>query len=116
LLNDKEAAELSKNDATFDTNDYTTLGVIRNTITGIKQRYGYNGREASSLSKNLHYRYRNYDPEKGRFHRRDPLLYTSDSNLYSYVANKPVNFIDPFGLELEIWGSPNYRQRVGQAL
>ena len=42
---------------------------------------------------------RDYDPATGRFISKDPLLFGGgDTNLYGYVANDPVNFMDPRGL------------------
>jgi RHS repeat-associated protein len=44
---------------------------------------------------------RDYDPEVGRWISKDPILfYGGDSNLYGYVLNDPVNFIDEDGLIL----------------
>ena len=40
-----------------------------------------------------------YSPETGRFLTRDPLGHAGgDTNLYRFVGNNPVNFIDPWGL------------------
>ena len=39
-----------------------------------------------------------YDPSIGRFLSPDPAGFVDGTNLYAYVANNPVNFIDPFGL------------------
>ena len=45
-----------------------------------------------------YYRNRWYDPEIGRFISEDPVGFAGgDINLYSYVGNNPLNFIDPFG-------------------
>jgi len=39
-----------------------------------------------------------YDPIDGRFLSKDPISYTSgDVNLYGYVKNNPINWIDPYG-------------------
>ena len=49
----------------------------------------------------LHYNYfRYYDPETGRYITSDPLgiIEGQDLNLYAYVGNDPVNWIDPLGL------------------
>nr|BFD66999.1 hypothetical protein HAGR004_20210 [Bdellovibrio sp. HAGR004] len=42
---------------------------------------------------------RDYGPEVGRWTSKDPILFNGgDTNLFGYVQNDPVNFIDPFGL------------------
>jgi RHS repeat-associated protein len=42
---------------------------------------------------------RDYDAFTGRWTARDPILFGGgDTNLYDYVGNDPVNFIDPWGL------------------
>ena len=41
-----------------------------------------------------------YDPEGGRFLSIDPIGFNSgDLNLYRYVGNNSVNYIDPYGLD-----------------
>jgi RHS repeat-associated protein len=53
----------------------------------------------------LHYNWnRYYDPVAGRYISTDPLGFAAgDSNLYRYVANSPVNAIDPKGLYCDGW-------------
>jgi RHS repeat-associated protein len=50
----------------------------------------------------LHYNWnRYYVSVTGRYLQSDPLGFEGeDSNLYRFVSNSPVNFIDPFGLKL----------------
>jgi RHS repeat-associated protein len=49
----------------------------------------------------LHYNYfRYYDPETGRYLTADPLgiIEGEDLNLYRYVENNPIKWVDPYGL------------------
>ena len=46
-----------------------------------------------------YYRARYYSSELGRFISRDPIGQIDDINLYSYVGNNSVMFVDPSGLE-----------------
>jgi RHS repeat-associated protein len=40
------------------------------------------------------YRFRYYDPSKGRYLQRDPLEYGDGMNLYQYTKDSPVNYAD----------------------
>ena len=45
-----------------------------------------------------YYGYRFYSPPLGRWMNRDPLGEAGGLNLYGFVLNNPVNFVDPYGL------------------
>jgi RHS repeat-associated protein len=48
----------------------------------------------------LHYNYlRYYDPIIGRYIRNDPIGFIGGVNMFVYVQNSPVKFIDPLGLK-----------------
>ncbi|MCW5933415.1 MAG: hypothetical protein KIT45_03835 [Fimbriimonadia bacterium] len=45
-----------------------------------------------------------YDPAVGRFLSMDPIRYRGgDTNLYGYVQNNPLAFVDPWGLDAWDW-------------
>jgi RHS repeat-associated protein len=49
-------------------------------------------------------RFRQYDPTLGRFLQRDPLGYWDGMNLYEYLGNNPLAWLDPLGLCQEDFG------------
>lgn len=62
-------------------------------------------------------RARYYDPETGRFISRDPIGQQDNINLYTYVGNNPVMFVDLMGLEKNILKqSVKHFNRVGSAM
>ncbi len=63
-------------------------------------RYGYTGEEWDSVLQLQYNRARYYDPLTGRWDSQDPIQFDGgDSNLYCYVHNDPVSYVDPSGLE-----------------
>ena len=57
-------------------------------------------REVTPSDPVSYYRARYYDPRVGRFINEDPAGFDAGSpNFYGYVANDPVDGIDPFGLK-----------------
>jgi RHS repeat-associated protein len=47
----------------------------------------------------VHFGYRDYDPDTGRWTAKDPIGFNGgDVNLYGYVESDPINFVDLFGL------------------
>ena len=59
---------------------------------------------------------REYDAEIGRWLSKDPILFAGgDTNLYGYVMQDPVNWVDPSGLKLE-FGSSQARQQLSGSM
>jgi len=78
--------------------DYDPYGRRTKMQGDLEADFGYTGyyvHQASGLQLAL---YRAYDANVGRFINRDPIGEDGGINLYDYVANNPICFIDPLGL------------------
>jgi RHS repeat-associated protein len=64
----------------------------------LEQPFRFTGREWDTDSGLYYYRARYYDPQVGRFISRDPIGRAGGTNLYAYVDNNPLNWVDPAGL------------------
>ncbi|MEO8379706.1 MAG: RHS repeat-associated core domain-containing protein [Acidobacteriota bacterium] len=55
---------------------------------------------------------RDYDAHTGRWASKDPIGFEGgDANIYAYVSNDPVNFIDPTGLD-QVTADPHVQEMV----
>ncbi|MFC1524959.1 RHS repeat-associated core domain-containing protein [Planctomycetota bacterium] len=79
----------------------TFMDANYNTIpqSAIGNDYLFTGRRYDPETGLYFYRARYYSAEMGRFVNRDPVGYNDLFNLYTYVRNNPLYFIDPFGLK-----------------
>jgi RHS repeat-associated protein len=93
--------------------DYDEFGrVILDTNPGA-QHYGFAGGAYNFETLMMGNEYRMYDPLIGRWTSKDPIGFNGgDTNLYGYVLNDPVNFIDPSGLAPADSSSCEYYQQL----
>jgi len=80
--------------------DYDSFGnIINDSNPSFAIPFGFAGGLHDSDTKLVRFGYRDYMPEIGKWTAKDPILFAGgDSNLYGYVANDPVNWVDPLGL------------------
>jgi len=84
---------------------YDAYGNITLIQEAVIQPFTYTGREFDPESGLYYYRARYYDANTGRFLSEDPIGFAGgDQNLYRYVLNNPVNFVDPDGLIVKTVG------------
>ena len=78
---------------------YDAFGnVMIETNDSVNFRFLYTGRESDPETGLNYNRGRYYDPTTGRFISIDPIGFAAgDSNLYRYVGNNPLFYVDPFG-------------------
>lgn len=76
---------------------YDSFGRIVGQTGSLANPYTYTGREFDAESGLFYYRARYYDPIVGRFTQEDPVGFDGGLNFYAYVANNPVNYVDPQG-------------------
>ena len=83
--------------------DYLPFGQANVTVETVENNLRFAGQYYDSET-GLHYNYhRYYDPATGRYLNPDPIGLAGGINLFAYVQNNPVNFVDPYGL-WSIWG------------
>jgi RHS repeat-associated protein len=85
--------------------DYDEFGnVILDTNPGF-QPFGFAGGLYDSQTGLMRFGTRDYDPETGRWTVKDPIGFKGgDTNLYGYVGNSPINFVDLWGeAKVYIW-------------
>jgi RHS repeat-associated protein len=79
--------------------DYKPFGEANVNVSTITNNLRFPGQYFDAET-GLHYNYfRDYNPVIGRYIEADPIGLAGGINLYSYVLNNPINWVDPMGLK-----------------
>lgn len=65
------------------------------------QPFGFAGGVYDLHTQLTRFGHRDYDASTGRWTTKDPIRFDGGANLYGYVANNPINWVDPLGLAQE---------------
>jgi len=79
--------------------DYDTFGnILVDSNPSFTIPFGFAGGLHDRDTGLVRFGHRDYIPEIGKWTAKDPILFAGgDTNLYGYVQNDPVNFVDPEG-------------------
>ena len=90
--------------------EYSPFGeTVRAQITDpslSNQPFGFSTKYTDVETSLCYYGFRYYQPTTGRWLNRDPLEEQGSVNLYAFVDNSPLNFIDPLGLQSALAAPP----------
>jgi len=93
-------------DVQYSHDPYGSMSITGTTTNS----YAYTGREFDGLGID-YYRARYYNPTVDRFISEDSLGFQGGINQYAYVADDPVDFFDPLGMDRQPGPPPWYKNR-----
>jgi RHS repeat-associated protein len=93
---------------------YDSFGkILSDSNPAVVVPFGFAGGLQDSDTGLVRFGLRDYDPEIGRWTAKDPIGFAGgDVDLFGYVQNNPVNWVDPWGLER--WHPPDGNHTVGR--
>ncbi len=87
---------VDENGQILNSYDYDAFGNTLNQVEQVSNRFMYAGEQLDKVTEHYYLRARYYAPNIGRFTQED--TFRGDGlNLYAYVSNNPVMYVDPSG-------------------
>ena len=77
---------------------YEAFGNVLSQTGTVTNPYQFQTKHTSAVTGLVNFGFRSYNPIVGRFITADPLGFVNGPNVYAYVGNNPLNWIDPWGL------------------
>jgi RHS repeat-associated protein len=93
------AAVLDGSQAVVAAYRYAPFGKLLAQTGSLTQPFGFSTKRYDAQTGLIYYGHRYYSPTIGRWTTRDPLGEVGGMNLYAFVGNNPVNWVDPWGLK-----------------
>jgi RHS repeat-associated protein len=84
--------------AVAQTYTFDSFGKQTGSSGSLTNPFQYTARESDPETGLYYYRARYYDPDPGRFLSEDPDGYADGLNVYAYLRNSPLIWVDPMGL------------------
>jgi RHS repeat-associated protein len=97
------AAVLDASQAVVAAYRYAPFGKLLAKTGTLEQPFGFSTKRYDPDTGLVYYGHRYYSPAIGRWTTRDPLGEAGGMNLYAFVGNSPVNWVDPFGLQVQAY-------------
>ncbi|MEW6429058.1 MAG: RHS repeat-associated core domain-containing protein [Thermodesulfobacteriota bacterium] len=89
---------IDSNQAPVASYRYDAFGRLLSSPTGFSQPFQYSTKRYDAATGLSYFGYRYYAAGIGRWTSRDPIGERGGVNLYGYVSNDPVDWVDPLGL------------------
>ncbi len=78
--------------------EYSPFGKLFSESETISQPFKFSSEYADTETNLVYYNYRYYNPELGRWLKRDPIQENGGYNIYGFVNNNPIIYFDLYGL------------------